>query len=724
LHAQFTFTGSSRLGDSSYVEHQIKNISDADLVNSLNLTGAGLRRMREAAAKKSYAQAYEEWGKYWAAKKQPIYITQNDELLIDTELLKDYAAYRHYLQGHPVERDTLLSRANAILRNMIYVWTDEWVDFGPEVDFNREIGQSGKYGFHYWAWARPLNDAFVSTGNQEYLRKFDALFNRWYEQRNEITRSIPKFDVVYYELGLGTRNTVFIEHYLMPYGGRTARTHERMLKTMLAAGRWLYELERWEGYRPGNWQIRGSYMLVQIALVFPEFKEASGWLQMGLQRLVEHLSQDFFPDGGHSERAPRNYTLGTYVAYRNLQYLLLAYHVRPDVPPLIHAPMGRTLDWWITMLAPTGEIPSINDSQRALFPTMILEDGATLFSRREVFGVMRNLLGYPRAPTAPLPSFTSRNMLASGFAVMRTDWTRDALYMNLNYGKFAGFHTHNDMLDFEIYAYGKALAVDAGIGTTYDDPLYVPWYQSSRAHNMVVVNDSNIVRDGTEGKGVVWGSLPTVDYFSAEHDGYMKYGVSHTRRIAFVKPTYWFILDELACKQGGDTLSWYLHSPTRLIASGEGFRSETAPGLLVLPLNNHLARRTGFGRAASTVDLNPGRTDEINWIRFDRNSVKDSVREFAVLLYPFKDSLPGIQHVLKTGRKIQVATNDFSDILLFPSGIYDDGALRTDAKFVWIRSTSRGPTRYAVVEGTYLTYEGREVWKAKGVRTEQGVIGR
>jgi hypothetical protein len=71
-------------------------------------------------------------------------------------------------------------------------------------------------------------------------------------------------------------------------------------------------------------------MLAQLAMVFPEFRESSSWLSLALQRLEEHLRQDFFEDGGHSERAPRNYTQATYLTYRNLYYLLSTYLPKKD----------------------------------------------------------------------------------------------------------------------------------------------------------------------------------------------------------------------------------------------------------------------------------------------------------------------------------------------------------------------------------------------------------
>jgi hypothetical protein len=720
--AQLTFADSSRLKDPQYLEDRIKNISDGDLFASINLEKADLGGIRVAVEKKDFRHAYEEWARYWNSKEQPTYITQNYQLLIDTDLLKTYNEVRGYANAYPAEKDSILRAADKVLRHEIRTWGDALVEFGPAVDFNKEIGKSGKYGFHYWMWARPLNTAYVLTGDPKYLEEFDKLFNQWYVQRNGIARTIPELDVVYYELGLGVRNRVFIEHYFFACEGRTWKTHERMLKTILGAARWLYQLERWEGYRPGNWQIVGSYMLAQIAMVFPEFKESAEWLRIGLQRLEEHMEQDFFEDGGHSERAPRNYTLLTYLSYRNLYYLLRVYKVREDLEDRIQKSMGRTIDWWITMLAPTGEVPAINDSHRGLFPIGILEDGAEFYGKREVYGVLKNLFNTEVASPAPLPPFTSRHMPASGFTVMRSDWTCDALYMNINYGKFAGFHSHNDLLDFEIYAYGKALAVDAGIGLTYDDPLYIPWYQSSKAHDMVVVNDENLVRRDIAGENVVWSSTNEVDYFVGDHRGYAAFGVGHRRKIAFMKPRYWVILDQLKCERNGNTLSWYFHSPTHLVPFGMGFRSSTSPGVVVLPANAGLNARVGKGFAASTDDLTPGKSQEIGWIAFDQTSSVGATKQFPILLYPFKTKAPSIEFSEISHEHYMLKTADIQDDLYFPVHLYDDGEVSTDAIFLLLHRETQGPVTFGLVQGTYLRLNGKEIWNSNGRASSDGVV--
>src|SRR6185312_14800361 len=124
-----------------------------------------------------------------------------------------------------------------------------------------------------------------------------------------------------YELGLGVRNRVFLEFYSLRGIDAATVTHERMLKTLLGAARWLFE-EEGRMYRGGNWQIMGSFGLLQIGASVPEFREANGWVELAARRLFEHAREDFFPDGCHSERCPSSYALVAWRDQTNLATIL------------------------------------------------------------------------------------------------------------------------------------------------------------------------------------------------------------------------------------------------------------------------------------------------------------------------------------------------------------------------------------------------------------------
>ena len=117
--AQLTFADSSRLKDPRYLEDRVKNISDEDLFTSINLQKADRGSIRVAVEKKDFRHAYEEWARYWGSKEQPTYITQNYQLLIDTDLLKMYNEMRGYVNAHPAEKDSILRAADKVLRHEI-----------------------------------------------------------------------------------------------------------------------------------------------------------------------------------------------------------------------------------------------------------------------------------------------------------------------------------------------------------------------------------------------------------------------------------------------------------------------------------------------------------------------------------------------------------------------------------------------------------------------------
>ena len=142
--AQLKLSDRSQLKNAEYLEHQIKTISDSDLFKALVLNQPGLKDVAQTAGRGDFVRAYQAWGAWWDTRQQPRYATQTDKLLIDTEMLKGYDEIRAYATQHPAARDTVIARAALLLKNIFRPWGDVVVDFGTKVDFNREIGQSGK----------------------------------------------------------------------------------------------------------------------------------------------------------------------------------------------------------------------------------------------------------------------------------------------------------------------------------------------------------------------------------------------------------------------------------------------------------------------------------------------------------------------------------------------------------------------------------------------------
>ncbi len=691
--------------DPDYLDKKIKHISDKELFASMDLTRPELAKVRKAAEAADYRGAYRAWAVYWKQTHQ---------------------AKPPSPQKSPSKR--LLDRAAKIMRHEIRAWGDVTIKHGPVVNFDADYGVGGKYGFHKWFWSNPLLRAYRTTSDEKYLSCFDELFNQWYQQRDRISSPAPPQSVIWYELGLAHRGNTFIEFYRRPFSKRTLLTHERMLKTLLGSARWLFKRED-TGYRKGNWQVTGSFGLANIGLAVPEFTEAQAWVRTGARRIVEHAERDFFKDGGHSERCPSSYMFGVYYKLMRSARMLEGKPAYARMVRSIDARLQQGAKFWMYLTTPEGHLSGINDGQRAVFGPGTLTEAGKLFKRKDFLFVAKNLLGGKVDGRVRSPKHTSINFADSGFAVMRSDWTPRARYMLLNYGPDRVWHTHRDILDFEISAFGRALAIDAGLGLTYDDPLNNPWYNASRAHNMLVVDDGEIDRAVAQGRDVVWDSRAGLDFFAATTHGWEKdativrpgdyevpmfkgKGVIWRRHVAFVKPDYWVMYDVAWTAKEGHTLSWYLHSPTDLVAKNGGYASAKAPGLFARPVGGTFTTRRGKGRASvrGLGFKKPYRN--IDWVAFDAPSKKAGRVTFPMLLYPFEKTFPNVNLRVvsesEKGAHFVVQSEKSTDHIVFSLGKkgFRDKDIQTDGHCAVVRCRKGKPVSWSVAGGRKLIYRG------------------
>tara|TARA_B100001123_G_scaffold441681_1_gene583449 strand:- start:884 stop:1846 length:963 start_codon:yes stop_codon:yes gene_type:complete len=304
-------------------------------------------------------------------------------------------------------------------------------------------------------------------------------------------------------------------------------------------------------------------------------------------------------------------------------------------------PLERSLTHWMYLMSPMGTQPAVNDGGRGRFDYNLFVDGGRSFNRPDFLWTAKNLLGATVDDFVEPPSATSMDFRPSGFAVMRQDWTRDSAYLVINYGPWGGGHSHADIMSFELFAYGEAMAVDAGIGVSYDDPNHRPWYVTSKAHNMMVFGDQNLDRREAVGVNPIWGTGDNMDYFSAEHHGYEYMGISHRRHFVFVKPNssvpdafpYFLVFDVFSSAKEPWKASFVLHSPMPSLGRGAGHFANDSAGLLVItPVA--IEANSGTGLANLGGVSSPGRRP-IEWLSLDQLTVgQGMVDDLPVVLFP------------------------------------------------------------------------------------------
>ena len=693
----------SKLGDPKYFENYVKYIPDEILFESMNLDYKGLEKIKKYVEEKNFQKAYEEWGKYWNSKeKLDVIADLNDHFISKSDFLERY---------NENKRKEILIEAEKLLNNEIMGWGKTVFKFGDVIDFNANYGDSGKYGFHYFIWSRPLYLSRLITKDKKYTDKYDQIFSQWYDQRYRVSYVYPEWNNIYYELGLGMRNVYFIFNYCDYNENRSWIFHEKILKTMLGSGNWLYQMIKNEPYTYENRQLVAISMLGMLGIYFPEFVDSKLWVDLAYEKTLEHLEKDFFEDGSNIERSPNNYTVLTYNCIRNFYYLLKLVNYDENKLTVMKDKLVRTINYWIKIIAPNGDMFATNDCQRTKLSPNFFIDAIKLYGLKDV-GFLYTIYGLKEYANYALPKFTSVNLPISSYAIMRTDWNKSANYMAINYGSYSGGHSHYDILSFDIYALGKSQLIEASMGWTYDDTLHSKWYKNSLSHNMIVINDSTLDKKSAMVENTYWMSNDKYDFFTGEDNkGYSRFGVSYSRDFLFLKPNKWLIYDYIKSSSPKNQISTNFHLRGKVQKYNGYFKNIGDSGLVLVTPHNY-SYLLSKGKAMIKNEKKEDDIEELEWIRFFKEG--EDVNSFCTLIYPFTNESFEEYNVKEINNGFFIISkNDTTWEVFFNKGNILPDNIITDARCIVILKKNDKIVNIQIIDGSYLTLNGEEYIKEK-----------
>ena len=458
------------------------------------------------------------------------------------------------------------------------------------------------------AWLVTLGQAWRMTGDARYARRIVETIEHW-------TAANP------YGWGLHWTSSLEAAIRLVawcwalaltaPDGGVTAeegsrvalgiRRHARHVETYLSR------------YSSPNTHLTGEAIGLYCAgTLLPSLAEAERWRDLGERILLEEIDRQVLPDGVYFERAAcyQRYTLEILVAY-----LLLAERSGRPAPARVGEAVQSMLEAFLPLLRRDGTVPPFGDSDggrllplearrtedvRGLFST-----AAVLFRRGDFAWAAGRLApetlwllgpGAERAfaavPPSPPPGPASRLLPSGGYAVMRSGWTgRDQVLM-FDVGPLgargAAGHAHADLLSIDVAALGVPCVVDPGTYLYAAGPAWREHFRGTAAHSTVTVDG----RSQAETRGPFgWRSLPAArlrlwrsndrfDLADAEHDAYARPGdeIVHRRRVMFVKPDRFAILDEIRGASAHRVEARLQLAPSRAVRLGGGWFRMRTPG--------------------------------------------------------------------------------------------------------------------------------------------------
>lgn len=346
----------------------------------------------------------------------------------------------------------------------------------------------------------------------------------------------------------------------------------------------------------GNWLTMEMQGLYTIGVVLPELKEAAAWRRYAIGVLYKELNRQFLPDGAQAELTP-GYHQVALSRCTDIPKLAAVVGRTDELPKDYAARAEKAFDFNLFLMTPDWDMPKFNDSWSVNVPRT-METAVKLYPERGDFlwAARRGRAGKP-------PSRTSHAFPYAGHCAMRSGWERDANALFFDAGPLGLGHVHQDKLNVVVWAYGRQVLFDGG-GGQYESSKWRSYDIDTPSHNTILVDGKPQRRGGrdrwrepyvsTKPIELRWQSDAAFDFAAGTYaEGYGNPDhrpVTHVRRVLFVKPHVFIVVDTLTPKDDAEhtvQARWHLDTPntaldprTRMVVTID----EGKPSLAVIPL--------------------------------------------------------------------------------------------------------------------------------------------
>jgi hypothetical protein len=449
-------------------------------------------------------------------------------------------------------------------------------------------------------WLVQLAQAYAMTGDERYAQACMDGVGSWLEANPS-------------GIGINWSSSLEVAYRLMSWSwmllllrNSTALSGNRLVSVLAAIWRHANHVSRYlSHYFSPNTHLTGEALgLFYAGVLFTEFNEARRWRDLGSRILIAQSVSQICADGMHFERSTcyHRYTAETYQ-----QFVLLAQRNGFPVPAEVIDRLRRVMEFLLAIRRPDGWIPEIGDADggrllplvdraqcdpRGIFAVAaaMLRVGDFAWASDGLTPEVAWLMGsesvrafeavHAVRPTRP----SSRVFPSGGYAIMKSGWTRDAHQMIVDVGplgcSFSSGHGHADLLSIQCAAFGEPCLVDAGTYCYTAEPEWRNFFRGTAAHSTVMIDG----RHQVEPEGPFsWRARPAValrewhsnadcDFVDADHDAYAP--IRHRRRVMFVKPDYWVVIDDLTVP--GDDLTVPGSDPMTRNVTGSDFHQVDA----------------------------------------------------------------------------------------------------------------------------------------------------
>lgn len=632
-------------------------MSDEELFNNLALDKPDLLAVKTAVEKGDYERAKKELLNYkrgkCSAKWYAEPFIQTDFESAKTDIRAD-SICDNYIKDN-------VSPSNP--------YVDGWIYMGADFDWLHNPREKTDPAYSkQWTWTvgrtifwNNLADAYRSTQNDKYALKWIWFLSDFITDNPLESYSTKEIPLIWRPLETAIRIRTWVYCYFTFRNSVhfSAEDNVDYLKAIYAHATLLASMQLEYPERTANHVTTECAALYSIGCVFPEFKSATSWRSIGIERFSHEIAKVVPPDGLQAELSP-SYHYGVVNAYRNvfniakLNDIELSEHFVAKLKDMYRAPV-LIMDQW-------GDFVKTNDSN----PRNIRKE-----SRAGLGLENDSLLLWAASNGKEGVAPPTSNMLEyAGFYMMRSTWEEDGVFLFFRGGPQGIAHAEQDMLQIVLKAWNETLLFDPG-KYPYDQSDWRRFSINTPSHNTIIVDGKWQYREKPkvlEYKPVdnPWHVSPLFDFVSATYDaGYVTNiydqtkdyhpqkwlndrdtTVAHTRSVLYLKPFGVFVLDQLQ-GSGEHTFDAHFHidasdavfyEKEHLVRS---VRNSDVQLALYSLENDKLQTEIIKGQQQPLLGWYPQEHKPIPTIRYRKQQETPAV--FATFLYPYKENAPSFK---------------------------------------------------------------------------------